>query len=309
MMKGFGFDHVIIVSKKGNFMHTSRLPYKLLIGASIVLGCIVIATATLGIFNTRDILFEARLSKSEVENHVLVRRLDSLKSLLLSIHSSFDNYISLDNRERTFLEMAYIHPDVWSMGIGGTKLDLSPDVSKGTAQLLEDIHESIDILAGKCYLRQQSLSDIDTKIDQNVRLWAHIPSINPVPGYTVGSGFGYRVDPINKRSIRMHWGVDIGAPRGAPIHAAADGTVSYTGWNSGYGLCLDIDHGYGFKTRYAHCSSIIVKPGDKVTRGQVVAKIGDTGRTTCPHLHYEVHVSGVKVNPAPYIDNSNIVVD
>jgi murein DD-endopeptidase MepM/ murein hydrolase activator NlpD len=89
----------------------------------------------------------------------------------------------------------------------------------------------------------------------------------------------------------------------------ADGVVSYIGWNGGYGHTLDIDHGFGFRTRYAHCQRILVEKGDFVKRGQIIAKVGNTGRSIAPHLHYEVHVSGVKVNPKPYIDLSSVVID
>ncbi|GAI17727.1 unnamed protein product [marine sediment metagenome] len=107
----------------------------------------------------------------------------------------------------------------------------------------------------------------------------------------------------------MHWGIDIGAPRGTNILASADGVVSYIGWNVGYGHTLDIDHGFGFRTRYAHCQRILVEKGDFVKRGQVIAAVGSTGRSIAPHLHYEVHISGVKVNPKPYIDLSSVVID
>lgn len=107
----------------------------------------------------------------------------------------------------------------------------------------------------------------------------------------------------------MHWGVDIGAPRGTNIHVTADGVVSSASWHSGYGLTVEVNHGFGYKTRYGHCQRILVKKGDVVKRGQVIAAVGNTGRSIAPHLHYEVHVSGVKVNPRSYIDVSNVVFD
>jgi hypothetical protein len=239
-----------------------------------------------------------------------MKKLDSLHRELDNLNSQFDVFIEEDDRQRSFWQMAHIHPDIWSMGVGGNKpLNHNGNLSKKTKLILESMYEAIDVLKGKCYLRNVSVRDIQDQISSKHMLWSHIPSINPVPGYTLGSGFGYRRDPINKKILKMHWGVDIGAPRGTNILAAADGKVSHTGWNSGYGLCIDIDHGYGFRTRYAHCNSIIVKEGDIVSRGQVIATVGSTGRTVAPHLHYEVHVSGVKVNPAPYIDQTEIVFD
>ena len=130
-----------------------------------------------------------------------------------------------------------------------------------------------------------------------------------MPGRSICSGFGKRVDPIDKKTVKMHWGIDIGAPRGTLIYASADGVVSWTGWNGGYGWTVDIDHGFGFKTRYAHCQTMLVKEGNVVRRGQAIATVGSTGRSISPHLHYEVEVSGMKVNPKHYINHSSVVFD
>jgi hypothetical protein len=240
---------------------------------------------------------------------MLFERLAGINTKLTDFHMRFGGKIAQDNRQRSFLQIAQIHPDVWSMGVGGYKPRLpSASISNHTEQMLDEIYRSFDILHGQCELRKNSLREIEGEISKNQHLWAHIPSINPVPGTRIGSGFGYRVDPITK-GVRMHEGVDLGAPTGTPIMASADGMVCYADWNMGYGFVIDINHGYGFKSRYAHCSRILVRIGEFVKRGQVIGLIGATGRTTCPHLHYEVHVSEVKVNPANYIDFTNIVCD
>lgn len=278
----------------------------------ILIACLIITLSALILFfhNVHGAFIELNISEIERENQLFVKKLDSLRYFLGHAQSDFEVYISQDNRERTFWRMAYIHPDIWSMGIGGKGYDAPNEhLPRYTNQMLDEIYESIDVLKGKCLLRKASLDEIENQIERNIYLWTRIPSINPVPGRRIGSGFGYRVDPINKKSIRMHWGVDIGAPRGTPIHVSADGIVSYIGWNRGYGLTVDVDHGFGFKTRYAHCQKVLVKLGTLVKRGQIIATVGNTGRSTCPHLHYEVRVSGVKVNPANYINFSNVVLD
>ncbi len=301
--------HVIFVSKKRNFLYNTKVSPNLLIVFALILCGTIISIAFLSFYNARAILVSMNIRKCEKENRILLSELDSLSILLNKTHRGFENHIARDKRERTFWQMAYIHPDIWSMGIGGA--DINPNegvLSVHASRVLNQIYKSIDVLKGKCYLRQTSLQDIEKQIESNLYLWAHIPSINPLPGKRLGSGFGYRVDPINKR-IKMHWGVDIGASRGTAIHASADGVVTYVGRNKGYGLTVDIDHGFGFKTRYAHCNSILVEKGDLIKRGQIIATVGSTGRTVAPHLHYEVHVSGVKVNPRPYIDLSRVVFD
>lgn len=196
------------------------------------------------------------------------------------------------------------------MGIGGkTATPSNSQLSSHANRVLNEIYESIDVLKGKLYMRKTSLDDIGKKIERDRNLWAHIPSINPVPGRSLGSGFGNRVDPIDRKTVRMHWGLDIGAPRGTDIHTTADGVVADIGWHRGYGITVDIDHGFGFSTRYGHCQRVLVKEGDFVERGQAIATVGNTGRSIAPHLHYEVQVSGMRVDPEPYIDLSDVVVD
>ncbi len=271
---------------------------------------IVMITVVLTAINAGQFVAEISLKRLASENRDLVSQLRGLNNTLVEHNGIFNEYIDQGARARSFWQMPGIHPEIWSMGVGGKKTDTAPKyLSSGTKSMLYEIYDAVDVLENKCQLKLSSYEEIHERIDEKYRLWRHIPSINPVPGYNTGSGFGYRVDPIDKRTIRMHEGVDISAPRGTSIIASADGVVSYTGWNLGYGLQVDIDHGYGFRTRYAHCSSLYVSVGDFVKRGQVIAAIGSTGRTTCSHLHYEVHVSGVKVNPSKYIDQSNILFD
>lgn len=121
------------------------------------------------------------------------------------------------------------------------------------------------------------------------------PFIRPVDGPVV-SGFGYRVHPIFRR-VKFHYGIDISAPSGTPIHAAADGVVIFAGWRRAYGNTVIIDHGNGLATLYAHCSRVLVSEGDVVKQGQVIALIGSTGLSTGPHLHFEVRRYGEPINP------------
>lgn len=126
-----------------------------------------------------------------------------------------------------------------------------------------------------------------------------IPNTRPLPG-PVGSGFGFRSDPFTGRGA-LHTGLDFPAESGSPIHAAAGGVVRSTDYHAAYGNLLEIDHGNGLTTRYAHTSRILVKAGDLVKRGQLVAEVGNTGRSTGPHLHFEVLVEGVQQDPAKFL--------
>lgn len=134
--------------------------------------------------------------------------------------------------------------------------------------------------------------------------WASLPTIWPTRGW-ITSGFG-AIRPGYRRSSgglhrRFHEGIDIAAPRGTPVMASGDGLVTFSGYRSGYGKMVILDHGYGISTAYAHCSTIFVEEGKRVSRGMIIASVGNTGRSTGPHLHYEIRVDGVPTNPLQYI--------
>ncbi len=130
-----------------------------------------------------------------------------------------------------------------------------------------------------------------------------VPSRMPLEGSRMSSGYGMRDHPV-LRQRRNHKGVDLAAPTGTPIYATADGIVGRADWFSSYGLYVSIDHGADLETRYAHMSRLAVAAGDRVNKGDVIGYVGSTGRSTGPHLHYEVRVDGLAVNPIPYMKES-----
>ncbi|WP_254606301.1 M23 family metallopeptidase [Sphingomonas bacterium] len=131
-----------------------------------------------------------------------------------------------------------------------------------------------------------------------------IPSVHPVDQLEFTSNFGIRSDPF-RHTARMHAGVDIRGPVGTPIYATADGTVDRAERAGGYGNLIELDHGKGIQTRYGHLSKILVEPGSAVKRGQLIALMGSTGRSTGSHLHYEVRIDGKAVNPAPFLTTAD----
>lgn len=135
-----------------------------------------------------------------------------------------------------------------------------------------------------------------------------IPSDKPVRTAAFTSGYGVRSDPFQGRAA-MHAGIDLSGPAGTPIYATADGTVDTAGWNSGgYGKLVKIDHGRGIETRYGHLSSIDVRPGQHITRGELIGRMGSTGRSTGNHLHYEVRIDGRAVNPIPFMKSTDYLM-
>jgi len=182
-------------------------------------------------------------------------------------------------------------------GIGGP---LGDDTTIGKEKpdqdkIISDLKSDIELLEEKAQLQEQSLQELFSFLEGQENLLASTPSIWPTRGF-VTSGFGYRWG-------RMHEGLDIANRPGTPIYAPADGIVTFTGIRGGYGKFIVISHGFGYETAYGHMYSIDVKEGDIVSRGDYIGTIGNTGRTTGPHLHYEVHVNGVPVNPELFILN------
>ena len=135
-----------------------------------------------------------------------------------------------------------------------------------------------------------------------------VPADKPVKTASFTSGYGVRSDPF-RGSAAMHAGIDLSGPTGTPIYATADGVVTSSGWNSGgYGNLIKIDHGRGIETRYAHLSKVNVREGERVKRGQLIAKMGSTGRSTGSHLHYEVRIDGRAVNPVPFMKSTDYLL-
>jgi murein DD-endopeptidase MepM/ murein hydrolase activator NlpD len=134
-----------------------------------------------------------------------------------------------------------------------------------------------------------------------------IPSARPVQNFSFTSGFGVRADPF-RHSAAMHAGIDLAGPTGTPVYATADGIVSYSGWMHGYGNLVEIAHGKAIETRYGHLSKLLVKPNTRVKRGQLIALMGSTGRSTGSHLHYEVRLDGRAVNPVPYLQATDYLL-
>lgn len=157
----------------------------------------------------------------------------------------------------------------------------------------------IDRALAASQLREQGVLQLWDSLAERQSLLMATPSIKPSRGWFT-SRFGYRVDPFSNRP-EMHAGLDMAAPSGTPVYAPADGVVSFAGYDSGYGKLVSIDHGYGVITRYGHNSRIFVEQGQKVRRWDVISAVGSTGRSTGAHLHYEVRIHGIAVDPMNYI--------
>lgn len=174
------------------------------------------------------------------------------------------------------------------------------------SQLLSSITQTLMTLSSRVKVQSKSYEQIDELIKNKEKLLSHTPAIQPLSNKDlnrIASGFGYRIDPVYK-TVKMHAGLDFAAPQGTPIYATANGTVTIAGnKGNGYGNHVIINHGYGYETLYGHMVKVKSKPGQKVTRGEVIGWVGNTGKSTGPHCHYEVHKNGNKIDPVYFFYN------
>jgi murein DD-endopeptidase MepM/ murein hydrolase activator NlpD len=191
------------------------------------------------------------------------------------------------------------------MGIGGENPEpfnpLEVEPSFQDQALITSMTNGLDRLKTEFSIQERSFQELVEYLEDQKSLLASTPSIWPVKGWLT-SGFGYRTSPFTGRR-EMHKGLDIATRTGTPIIAPADGLVVFNGREGGFGNILSLDHGYGIVSKFAHLLSVDVKLGEKVKRGDIIARVGNTGRSTGPHLHYEVAVNGVSVNPVRYVLN------
>ncbi len=173
-------------------------------------------------------------------------------------------------------------------------------------ELVNSIVFTLNNLNRRIISQQTSFEEIQKLVANKEKLLAHTPAIQPVSNKDltrVASGFGYRIDPIYKTS-KMHAGIDFTAPQGTPIYATANGTVKVAGnIGNGYGNHVIINHGYGYETLYGHMVRVKARPGQTVSRGEVIGWVGSTGKSTGPHCHYEVHKYGNKIDPIYFLYN------
>lgn len=169
-------------------------------------------------------------------------------------------------------------------------------------ELAQSVAAKLDRLDQQLYSQIKSYDELrELALSQKDKL-EHMPAIQPISERnlkTMASGYGYRVDPVYGTQ-KFHEGMDFSSDIGTPVYATGKGVVAFAGWKTGYGNCIDIDHGYNYLTRYAHLSEIKVRVGQQVERGEEIGLVGNTGKSTGPHLHYEVRLRGAPQNPVNY---------
>jgi hypothetical protein len=302
---------LVVIPSEGKQVWRLRVPRVLLFAgaAAVVAFLAVLIGGSVLIFGGAEKSLQC--SNLAKENVLLKERLQSLEGTIDALTASVEENGVLLGRARVMANIDGVEDEYKKMGIGGPVFpDSDPlaEYSPKTASLALDAESRLDELEAQCELQQANFTEVLSRLEDQQTKWLHTPSICPVPGSWTSSGFGKRDDPFTGIPA-MHLGLDFSAPKGTPVHATADGVVISAGWQPEFGRTVEIDHGDGIVTRYAHNSKILVKRGQKVERGQIISAVGRSGRATAPHLHYEVRVNGSPVNPWRYILTADLVVD
>ena len=279
--------------------HLNREQYIAMVSAiAILLGVFIFISAEyLG-----NYLYEKRLHKIKNNYVSITENLQILKERLNEIDENVNQIEEKDLAIRSYAGMPEIDQEIRKLGIGGRSIEsakifdnFAPVINKELATLELDVEK----LSREVNLELNSYSSIYEKVQEDIRRIAMIPSIRPVEEGYLNSTFGYRNDPIDNVK-RFHQGQDITVKTGTPIYAPADGIVKRAYYAGGFGNHIKLQHGAGYTTLYAHLSKIKVKHGQKVKRGDIIGLTGNTGRSTAPHLHYEIHHNGKPQNPLDY---------
>ncbi len=237
-------------------------------------------------------------SELRLQYQIIDKQLDDISSILTEIQGRDDNIY------RAIFEADPIPSTIRDAGFGGANRYENLK-SLEAADLVIDTRTKLDILTKKLYVQSNSFDEVVKLAKDKEKMLMCTPSIMPIASNDlkhVASGWGYRIHPIDKIR-RFHYGMDFSAAVGTDIHATGNGVITQVRYSSSYGNVVVIDHGYNYETLYAHMSGFNVKKGQKVTRGQVIGFVGNTGRSAGAHVHYEVHYKGKKVNPKNYYFN------
>lgn len=246
-----------------------------------------------------DSPMESQLRK---ENRLLQTQYEVLSLRLNNALDVLDDIQQRDeNLYRAIFQAESIPESVRKAGFGGTNR-YEHLMSLSNPELVVSTTQKMDMLRKQLYIQSNSLEELISLGKNQEERSKCIPAIQPISNKDLrrtASGYGVRIDPIY-RTPRFHSGMDFSAKVGTEIYATGNGVVTFAAWKQGYGNCLIIDHGYGYQTLYGHMSKFKKRVGQKVTRGEVIGEVGNTGKSTGPHLHYEVIVRGKHDNPSKY---------
>jgi murein DD-endopeptidase MepM/ murein hydrolase activator NlpD len=269
------------------------------LAATLVSALIIVAVAFKYIDSPKEKLLAEDNAALKNNYNVIQRQMSQLNQQMLELEKRDNNVY------RNIFEASPI-PDSARVKAMENAKELKIVSAMGASELVHSIVNQLNVLTKRLAFQTRSYQQIDTMIQNKEKLLAAIPAIQPVSNRDlsrISSGFGTRIDPVYKVA-KFHAGLDFTAPAGTPVYATADGTVNESGYNAGgYGNRVIINHNFGYETLYAHLVRIKARTGQQVRRGEVIGWVGNTGKSTGPHLHYEVHKNKTPVDPVYYFYN------
>lgn len=293
---------------KSRALEISRPALRIILGSALALPLTALVLGYTTMSKSIDI---ARLNRLDRQNRLLTQELQQTQRLIAELSDTVSVITRRDRQVRLLANLNPIDPDVQQAGIGGPSGEWTEReqlLSEGpVGQAALSARVDVSSLIRRATLLSRSFAEAQDSLQTHKDRLGRTPSIMPTRGFLSSKFAVERIHPIY-HDARAHEGIDVSAPMGTPIVAPAGGLVIDVGNNEpGYGKLVTIDHGYGLVTRYAHCSKISVRVGERVKRNQEIALVGNSGISTGPHLHYEVIVNGRHIDPRQYIFPETIV--
>lgn len=267
--------------------------------ASLVLAVLYFLVFSIFFDSPKEKGLKRQISELKVNYQIVNDELNRIETILTDLQERDDNIY------RTIFEAEPVYSSVREAGYGGT--NNYRDLEKlENSELVIDVKSRLDKLMRKVYIQSTSYDQIIDLAKNKEVMLASVPAIQPISNKDLkrtASGWGYRIHPIYKIR-KFHYGIDFTAPTGTEVYSTGNGVIEIIDSSKrGYGNKIVLNHGFGYKTLYAHLNGFNVKQGQKVKRGDVIGFVGNTGMSTAPHLHYEVSINGKKVNPINYFFN------
>jgi murein DD-endopeptidase MepM/ murein hydrolase activator NlpD len=299
----------IIIQKESNFsIRQWQLDQKKIF---IIAFSVIVTFSILTFFISNLIgsfIYEKKINEYKSNYDYVSKNLNFLSEKMTILDTQIKLIEEKNQALRSYAGMPQIDLNVRKLGVGGKKLETNqylnnvpPIINKELAILEMDVEK----LSREVNFEMKSYKSIYDEVQKNIHRIIRIPSIRPVEGGYLNSTFGYRNDPIDNVK-RFHHGQDITVKSGSPVFAPADGEIKRAYYVGGFGNHIKIDHGLGYTTLFAHLSKLNVKHGQQVKRGDIIGLSGNTGRSTAPHLHYEIHYNGKPQNPLDYFFSENL---
>jgi murein DD-endopeptidase MepM/ murein hydrolase activator NlpD len=287
---------LIVVPDHDSPVSRYRVPKSLLLqlGAVAMFACGLVVAASAHYLHVARDASENRILRDE--NLSLRNQLKMIRERVDHIGTTLERVERFDQKLRAITLMS---DSERGLALGPTSSAPEAEAATSTAIARAPLSSRLDKLSAVAARQEQSLQELADYFQDQKSLLASVPSVWPARGW-VTSDFGQRLDPYTAERV-MHAGLDIAAEPGKPVYAPSDATVAYSGSEGNYGNVIVLDHGYGVKTRFGHLADVLVKLGDRVKRGEQLGTVGNTGRSTGPHLHYEVRVNGIAQNPRKFL--------